>query len=191
MGACTSTSRVSDEALTALPSSALHLPAHLAVEVVNKPLSNGGVLLAADVGKDKAATERVSALLPAKDGSELVGVSVMPGAADAGKGKAFTQCVRALVPAAVLPPRSGQHAYRCTSEDFLQAGLLPEVLYKNCEHNSTPWLLCMLGHQVSELRHQSTPKGSSVATTVRHSAAGCWASWRRRGRAAARTAPCG
>lgn len=130
MGACTSTSRVSDVAIAALPSCALPVPAPLAVEVVNKPYSNGGVLLAADVGKDKAAVERVSALLPAKDGSELVGVGAMPGAADAGKGKAFTQCVRALVPAAVLPPRSGQHAYRCTSEDFLQAGPMPEVQYR-------------------------------------------------------------
>ena len=191
MGACTSTSRVSDEALTALPNSALPLPAPLAVEVVKNPLSNGGVPLAADVGKDKAATERVSALLPAKDGSELVGVGAMPSAADAGKSKAFTQCVRALVPAAVLPPRSGQHAYRCTSKDSLQAGPMPEVLYKNRGHNATPCLLCMLGHQVSDLRHWSTPKGSSVATSVRHCAAGCWASWRRRGRAAARMAPCG
>ena len=52
---------------------------------------------------------------PVKDGAHLVGAGK---AADGqvGAGKRLGSRVRAMVPAAVLPPRTGQHAYQVGKE---------------------------------------------------------------------------
>lgn len=50
--------------------------------------------------------------LPVKDGAHLVGAGKAPDDKGGAAGKGLSGRVRAMVPPAVLPPRTGQHAYQ-------------------------------------------------------------------------------
>ena len=53
--------------------------------------------------------------LPIQDGAHLVGAGKAADCKDGALGKRLSGRVRALVPAAVLPPRTGQHAYQVST----------------------------------------------------------------------------
>ena len=60
---------------------------------------------------------------PIKDGAHLVGAGKAADDKDRVAGKGLSGRVRALVPAAVLPPRTGQHAYQVSKELLYAAQL--------------------------------------------------------------------
>ena len=71
--------------------------------------------------------------LPVKDGAHLVGAGKAAGDTDGAAGKGLSGRVRALVPAAVLPPRTGQHAYQVSLEQPLCSPAAPAQQRCICE----------------------------------------------------------